>query len=67
MALGVWLVALWMAFMALVGGILFAWGWWSGQFRDVEASKHTMLKDRVPEPWPSNPERAPAPERRDVT
>jgi cbb3-type cytochrome oxidase maturation protein len=51
MALGVWLIVAWMAFMALVGGALFAWGWRNGQFRDIEASKYRMLEDRDPEPW----------------
>ena len=53
MALGVWLIVLWMLFMVLVGGVFFVWGWRSGQFRDVEASKRTMLEDRDPEPWPA--------------
>jgi cbb3-type cytochrome oxidase maturation protein len=52
MALGVWLIASWMAFMVVVGVAFFVWGWHSGQFRDVEASKRTMLEDREPEPWP---------------
>lgn len=52
MVLGVWLMASWMAFMVVVGIAFFAWGWRSGQFRDVEASKRTMLEDREPEPWP---------------
>ncbi len=52
MALGVWLVASWMALMVVIGVVLFGWGWRSGQFRDVEASKRTMLEEREPEPWP---------------
>ncbi len=52
MYLGVWLIASWMAFMVVVGVAFFVWGWRSGQFRDVEASKRTMLEDREPEPWP---------------
>jgi cbb3-type cytochrome oxidase maturation protein len=54
MVLGVWLIAAWMAFMVVVGVAFFVWGWRSGQFRDVEASKLTMLEDREPEPWPRN-------------
>ena len=52
MALGVWLIVSWMVFMVVVGVVFFVWGWRSGQFRDVEASKRTMLEDREPEPWP---------------
>jgi cbb3-type cytochrome oxidase maturation protein len=52
MALGIWLIVLWMAFMVLVGIVLFVWGWRRGQFRDVEASKIRMLEDPDPEPWP---------------
>ena len=52
MVLGVWLIASWMLFMLLVGIAFFVWGWRSGQFHDVEASKRTMLVDREPEPWP---------------
>ncbi len=52
MVLGVWLIACWMAFMVVVGVAFFVWGWRNGQFRDVEASKRTMLEDREPEPWP---------------
>ena len=52
MALGVWLIVSWMAFMVVIGVVLFTWGWRSGQFRDVEASKRVMLEDREPEPWP---------------
>ena len=52
MALGVWLIVAWMLFMVGIGVMLFVWGWRGGQFRDVEASKLTMLEDREPEPWP---------------
>ena len=52
MALGVWLIVMWMAFMVMVGGALFAWGWRNGQFRDLEKSKYRMLEDRDSEPWP---------------
>ena len=52
MALGVWLIVAWMIFMVVVGVVLFVWGWRNGQFRDMEASKRTMLEDRDPEPWP---------------
>ena len=49
---GVWLIVGWMAFMVMVGGALFAWGWRNGQFRDIEESKYRMLEDRDSEPWP---------------
>ena len=51
MVLGVWLIVGWMAFMVMVGGALFAWGWRNGQFRDIEESKYRMLEDRDSEPW----------------
>jgi cbb3-type cytochrome oxidase maturation protein len=57
MVLGVWLIVSWMIFMVVIGTLLFAWGWRSGQFRDVEASKRAMLEDREPEPWPRAAER----------
>jgi len=52
MTLGVWLIVMWMAFMVLVGGMLFVWGWLGGQFRDIEESKYRMLEDRDPAPGP---------------
>jgi cbb3-type cytochrome oxidase maturation protein len=67
MALGVWLIVAWMVFMAVVGVVLFVWGWHSGQFRDVESSKHTMLEDRDPEPWPRAAARPRPAERREAT
>lgn len=66
MALGVWLIVLWMAFMVLVGVGLLAWGWRRGQFRDVESSKHSMLADRDPEPWPRTTRRR-TPDRKEAT
>jgi cbb3-type cytochrome oxidase maturation protein len=55
MALGVWLIVMWMAFMVLVAGAFILWGWRNGQFRDVEASKYRMLDDRDPAPWTARP------------
>ena len=53
MALGVWLIVRGCCSWSWSVGSFFVWGWRSGQFRDVEASKRTMLEDRDPEPWPA--------------
>jgi nitrogen fixation-related uncharacterized protein len=52
MPLGVWAYALWMLFVILTGVVLLAWGWRSGQFRNIEEPKYRMLEDREPEDWP---------------
>ncbi len=52
MPLGMWVVVGWMAFVILTGVAFFAWGWKSGQFRDVEAAKYVLLEEHEPEPWP---------------
>jgi cbb3-type cytochrome oxidase maturation protein len=53
MPLGLWLLAGWMIFMALVGIAFIVWGWRKGQFRDIEEAKYKMLEDNDPQPWPS--------------
>ena len=52
MPLGLWAFLLWMIFVTLTGVVLLAWGWRTGQFRDVEEAKYRMLEDREPEGWP---------------
>lgn len=53
MPIGLWTVVAWMAFVILTGVAFLIWGWRTGQFRDVEAAKYEMLKEREPEPWPA--------------
>lgn len=52
MPLGMWVVVGWMALVALTGFILLAWGWKTGQFKDIEEAKYRMLEEKEPEPWP---------------
>jgi len=56
MALGVWVVFGWIAFVALTGIVMLIWGWKRGQFKDIEDAKYTMLEDREPEEWPDRKE-----------
>jgi nitrogen fixation-related uncharacterized protein len=52
MPLGLWAFLLWMLFVTLTGVVLLAWGWRTGQFRNIEEAKYRMLEDREPEGWP---------------
>jgi cbb3-type cytochrome oxidase maturation protein len=52
MPFGLWVVVGWMAFVCLTGVAFLAWGWRTGQFRDIEEAKYRMLDEREPEPWP---------------
>jgi nitrogen fixation-related uncharacterized protein len=52
MPLGMWAFLLWMIFVTLTGVVLLAWGWQTGQFRNIEEAKYRMLEDREPEGWP---------------
>jgi len=52
MPLGLWVVVGWMAFVALTGLALIAWGFHTGQFDDIEEPKYRMLEDTEPLPWP---------------
>jgi nitrogen fixation-related uncharacterized protein len=52
MPLGLWAFLLWMLFVTLTGVVLLAWGWQTGQFRNIEEAKYRMLEDREPEGWP---------------
>lgn len=52
MPMGLWVVVGWMAFVALTGFALIAWGLHTGQFDDVEEPKYRMLEDREPCDWP---------------
>jgi cbb3-type cytochrome oxidase maturation protein len=52
MALGIWVVIGWMAFVILTGIVMFVWGWKRGQFNDIEEAKYKMLEEREPEDWP---------------
>jgi hypothetical protein len=51
MPLGLWAFLLWMLFVVLSGIVLLVWGWQTGQFRNVEEAKYTMLEEREPEGW----------------
>jgi cbb3-type cytochrome oxidase maturation protein len=50
--LGLWLLTAWMILMACIGIAFIAWGWRSGQFRDIEEPKYRMLEEKEPEAWP---------------
>jgi cbb3-type cytochrome oxidase maturation protein len=52
MPLGIWLLVVWMIFMALVGIAFILWGWRKGQFRNIEEAKYRMLEEDEPQPWP---------------
>ncbi len=52
MPLGLWVVVGWMAFVALTGLALIAWGLKTGQFDDIEEPAYRMLEDREPAEWP---------------
>jgi hypothetical protein len=52
MPLGLWAFLLWMIFVVLSGVVLLAWGWRTGQFRNIEEAKYRMLEDREPKGWP---------------
>ena len=52
MPLGLWAFLLWMIFVTLTGVGLLAWGWRTGQFRNVEEVKYRVLEDKEPEGWP---------------
>jgi cbb3-type cytochrome oxidase maturation protein len=52
MALGLWVYVAWAVFVGIVGVALLIWAWRSGQFKNVEEAKYSMLEDREPEPWP---------------
>lgn len=52
MPFGLWVVVGWMALVAFTGVVFLAWGWSTGQFKDIEEAKYRMLEDREPQPWP---------------
>lgn len=56
MPLGLWAFIGWMLFVIVSGAILFIWGWRTGQFKDIEKAKYTMMEEREPEPWPGRKE-----------
>ena len=62
MPVGLWVVAGWMALVAMSGVVMLVWGVIRGQFKDVESAKYRMLEDKEPEPWPGRP-RAPLHEK----
>ena len=49
---GLQVVAGWMAFVALFGFALLAWGIYSGQLDDLEETKYIPFDEREPEAWP---------------
>jgi nitrogen fixation-related uncharacterized protein len=53
MSLGLWLLVGWMILMTLIGIAFIVWAWRTGQFRNIEEPKYTMLDEKDPEPWPS--------------
>lgn len=52
MLTGIWVVVGWMTLVALTAVVLIIWAWRTGQFKDIEKAKYTMLEDKEPEPWP---------------
>lgn len=52
MPVSLWVVVAWMAFVIFSGIIFMVWGYFNGQFKDIEDPKYTMLEDREPEDWP---------------
>jgi len=52
MMFGLQVVVGWMAFVALFGFALLAWGIYSGQLDDIEATKYIPFNEREPEDWP---------------
>lgn len=50
---GLFILVAFSSFVIIVGIGLLVWGVRSGQFRNVEEAKFTMLEDREPEPWPT--------------
>lgn len=57
MAIGLWTIVVWMAFVTLTAIAMTVWAWRAGQFKDVEEAKYRMLDDREPEPWPGRGKR----------
>jgi cbb3-type cytochrome oxidase maturation protein len=53
MTFGLWVIVIWMGFVALTGVMFFVWGWRNKQFNNIEEAKYLMLQDKEPEPWPA--------------
>lgn len=51
MPLGLWVVVGWMAFVILTGIVFLIWGYFNGQFKDIEEAKYKMLEDKEPQGW----------------
>jgi cbb3-type cytochrome oxidase maturation protein len=52
MALGVIVLIVGMAVIALIALGFLIWGIRNKQFKDVEEAKYIMLEDQEPQPWP---------------
>jgi nitrogen fixation-related uncharacterized protein len=52
MVWGLQVVAGWMAFVALFGFALLAWGVYSGQLDDLEETKYIPFNEKEPADWP---------------
>jgi nitrogen fixation-related uncharacterized protein len=52
MPFGLQVLVGWMAFVALFGFALLAWGIYSGQLDDVEEGKYLVFRQEEPLPWP---------------
>ena len=52
MLFGLQVVVGWMAFVALFGFALLAWGIYSGQLDDLEDTKYIPFNEQEPADWP---------------
>ncbi len=52
MAIGVIMFLAWMALEVVYVAGMIAWGFETGQFKDIEEPKYRMLLDVEPQPWP---------------
>ncbi len=60
----------WMALEVVYVAGMIAWGFETGQFKDIEEPKYRMLLDVEPEPWPgrkTTPAKPPALVKSDPT
>ena len=54
MSLGEMFFIGWSLLMVVICIVFFVWAWESGQFKNIEKSKFTMLEDKEPLSWPDH-------------